>query len=158
MPMGPKSSMVGTMPRPKRWCQMRLAATRAVSGFSLETTCRARSRRPDELVGGGPFSPPKAVRNLGGISSPRFLWEPRMWMKADSGVPSATQRMAAGSWDGVGDFFGFRRLAYEMAVGVVLEINRFGIGREDGIDAGGVVSCEEGFDGDGTGPGSVISK
>ncbi len=44
-PCVPKSSDVRTMPRPKNSCQMRFTATRAVSGFSRETSQRASASR-----------------------------------------------------------------------------------------------------------------
>src|SRR5947207_15958619 len=45
VPCVPKSFSVSTRPRPKYCCQTRLTATRARSGFSGETSQRARSNR-----------------------------------------------------------------------------------------------------------------
>ena len=53
-PLAPKLSGVGTSPWPNRCCQMRLTATRLVSGFCRLVTHCASSSRPlwsDEIVG-----------------------------------------------------------------------------------------------------------
>ena len=41
----PKLSVVATRPLPNTWCQMRFTITRAVSGFSGDTSQRASARR-----------------------------------------------------------------------------------------------------------------
>ncbi|PYR86343.1 MAG: hypothetical protein DMG18_03030 [Acidobacteria bacterium] len=56
-PIFPKLSSVGTMPRPKWWCQTRLTMTRAASGFSREASHSASAlRRPEVRPSAGGIS------------------------------------------------------------------------------------------------------
>ena len=66
-PSLPKLSGVGMRPRPKRWCQNRFTATRAVRGFEGSRTRSASSRRPEDAAGQTGWPPPStASRNRRG--------------------------------------------------------------------------------------------
>ena len=95
-PRAPKSSVVETIPRPVRWCHIRLTATLEVNGFEGSSMARASSSRPD---------PVEVTSNPGvtsSISPRRALatgesWFPRRRIHSSSAGPSCMTRIRGGA-------------------------------------------------------------